>query len=417
MRKYLKNKLIIFTLMLMGMFFVGFKKVDATAVEKRDVVFECIYSDGGLYEYAWNEYTGTWSVVRYAYNLKGVDTTANSSTGTVKFPMENLDIREPIYGEDGFYRCKSYVDVVVVNDSDDEDNPNLTTYIGFSNSKTTLLKKYFATQKWYDKIFGSKKTFDSPTNHYDLVSENYVFTDNVGEPNYISTYKRENEKEEGEVEQAISKPNYLQILTYIDGQKSLHFAQSASRISFLGEFMPIDEVLFFTDSDAKTYSGSDSKVSYYFNHKRTEVCAKNNSSDYCAGERYVFTEDDPGDPTFDTGELCTKIMPKTSQDLAKVIRWARFLIPALLIFLTTVDLAKIVMAGNIDEELPKQRKKIITRFIVIVVFFFLPIIVKLLLGTVKGSIGNGSSTTSEAEITTGDKVDAIQYIECILEMV
>ncbi len=63
-----------------------------------------------------------------------------------------------------------------------------------------------------------------------------------------------------------------------------------------------------------------------------------------------------------------------------IIKWGLNLIcwatPVILIILTTVDVAKIVTAGNIDDKLKKEvTNKIITRLIYAIIIFLIPIIV------------------------------------------
>lgn len=78
------------------------------------------------------------------------------------------------------------------------------------------------------------------------------------------------------------------------------------------------------------------------------------------------------------------VLPETSLLIAKIINYARILVPAILIILTAIDITKIVLTGEIEEELPKRRKLIITRFIIAAVFFFLPIFVQLFISSSYG---------------------------------
>ena len=99
-------------------------------------------------------------------------------------------------------------------------------------------------------------------------------------------------------------------------------------------------------------------------------------------------------------------MPQTSKDLAKIIGIVQLVVPVLLILLIGLDIGKLVIAGNLDEELPKQKTKIIVRFVSALVIFFLPLILQILLTTVK--VDSGS---------TEEEISAIQSIKCIIDMV
>ena len=60
----------------------------------------------------------------------------------------------------------------------------------------------------------------------------------------------------------------------------------------------------------------------------------------------------------------------------KIICWG---IPIILIVLTVLDIAKIVVAGNIDDKLKKEvGNKVITRLIYAVIIFLVPTIVSLI---------------------------------------
>ena len=62
-----------------------------------------------------------------------------------------------------------------------------------------------------------------------------------------------------------------------------------------------------------------------------------------------------------------------------VLNLIRFAIPILLIVLLTIDLAKIVTAGNLDDKLKKEvMGKVTSRIIYAVIIFLVPTIVMLL---------------------------------------
>lgn len=85
------------------------------------------------------------------------------------------------------------------------------------------------------------------------------------------------------------------------------------------------------------------------------------------------------------GTSICDVIPETSLLIATVIYYAGILVPILLIVYTALDIAKLVISGNIEEEIPKKKKAIITRFIVAVVFFFLPIIINIFVSSEYGT--------------------------------
>ena len=72
-------------------------------------------------------------------------------------------------------------------------------------------------------------------------------------------------------------------------------------------------------------------------------------------------------------------MPNTVIILKQIIGAMQIMVPVLLIILTAVEIGRIVVAGNLEEELPKHKKSIVVRFVVAVAFFFLPLLINLFL--------------------------------------
>lgn len=84
-----------------------------------------------------------------------------------------------------------------------------------------------------------------------------------------------------------------------------------------------------------------------------------------------------------------------------LVRWALNLVcwavPIILIVLLTIDVAKIVTAGNLDDKIKKEvGNKIVTRLIYAVVIFLIPIIINAVFGllpqNVKSNTGLGNSS-------------------------
>lgn len=67
----------------------------------------------------------------------------------------------------------------------------------------------------------------------------------------------------------------------------------------------------------------------------------------------------------------------TAAVLIRIIQIMQIVVPAIVIVLTGIEIGRIVLAGNLDEELPKRKKMIIVRFIIMLTFFFLPVIARL----------------------------------------
>ena len=124
---------------------------------------------------------------------------------------------------------------------------------------------------------------------------------------------------------------------------------------------------------------------YEFTQRRHEVA--NPTSSGCA-QGYVLYEftnygSNGGTTTESLQQICDKI-PHTAEVLTKVLSYIQIIVPALVIVYSGIDIGKIVLAGNVEEELPKRRKSLIIRFIIMLAFFFIPVIIKVIMGNIYG---------------------------------
>lgn len=116
-----------------------------------------------------------------------------------------------------------------------------------------------------------------------------------------------------------------------------------------------------------------------------------------------------------------EVMPETSLMIATAIYYLGMIVPALLIIFTAIDISKLVISGNLDEELPKKKKLIMVRFIVAVCFFFLPLLVQLFVNSNYGidfgdisclfTTGEEVPDESATDAETGDETDADEATE------
>lgn len=118
-------------------------------------------------------------------------------------------------------------------------------------------------------------------------------------------------------------------------------------------------------------------VRYYVADKAS-TCKNNNDGNKCIKYQYLGTRNGtPGNGTDNT--LCKVLGNKTVKELQNIIDIMQILVPVLMIALTGFDIGKLVLSGNLDEELPKKKTIIIVRFCLVVFFFFLPLITNLII--------------------------------------
>jgi len=136
--------------------------------------------------------------------------------------------------------------------------------------------------------------------------------------------------------------------------------------------------------------GAGNKTNYVrFYIAPENTCKNENGGKACTTYEYIGTRNGETDDFTSETKVCEVLGGETVEQLRRIINILQILVPVLTIALTGFDLMKIVLSGNLDEELPKKKKVIAIRFVLMAFFFFLPFITSLLLGMLKdaGVIG------------------------------
>lgn len=113
-------------------------------------------------------------------------------------------------------------------------------------------------------------------------------------------------------------------------------------------------------------------------NKDTLTCTNENGGKPCSVYQYIGTRNGPPEDGQST-DVCELLGNETINILRDVVSWLQILVPALVLILIGIDIAKMVLAGNIEEELPKKKKTILIRLVVMLLFFFAPSIVGLII--------------------------------------
>ena len=420
--KAFRKHIFLFILILIGIYFTGIKGVEADNLNWYGVKIECIYMDGGAYSFSYlqvdesSKWYGAYkpNVNRITYNLVGVDTTKSATSSSVSY----INFPVPHISKLSDHKCRNFLRTGAITGKDDDGNKSTKTYYKFSDSDSFNFKKEdFDNQEttwwlWFGSWSDTYKELQAAianTNGsiYELVSERYIITDLAGEPKYTLTYREKSE-------QATGSDNYAYIMVYDNAyllktkEKTTLLEKGKNHFSGIsvndkGEVVGIEDDDKICINSPEPFSTTDSTgvASHYYKYGqiRYEI-----STGECKGkfdrEHILFNKglgfgDSPDD------ELCDSIMPETSKILKKIIQIAQILVPVLMIVLCGLDIGKIVVSGNIEEDLPKQKKKIIARMLVGVSFFFLPLVVMLTLDLLK------ESGAVEAE--------NVKSIECLFE--
>lgn len=400
--KAFKKHIFIFLFLIIGIFFVGVDEVKAANIKWHGVKIECIYTDGGAYSFSYmqiaeDEGVKTYepNVNRITYNLVGVDTSKSGTTSSVQYV--NFPVATPAQSSD--HKCKQWLRSGTVTEEDDEGNDKTTSYYKFANeeSDTIFTSDNFTNVGWWDWFWKGNKAYEEKAaeanangDTFELVAERYILTESAGEPNYTLTYKEASE-------QATGSDNYAYIMVFGDTyllktrEKTTlletgvdHF--NGISVNSKGEVSGIEDQDTIYINNPEPFSTTDTTgvASHYFkyNQVRYEIST---SKGGVFDRKYVLFNTGLGKGEAPADELCESIMPETSKILRRIIQIMQFLIPVLMIVLCGIDIGKIVVSGNIEEDLPKQKKRIIARLIIGVLFFFLPLITTLVIDLLKDS--------------------------------
>ena len=113
-------------------------------------------------------------------------------------------------------------------------------------------------------------------------------------------------------------------------------------------------------------------------NKNSEACTKENGGNPCTVYQYIGKRNGAPDNN-SANDVCKVLGNDTINILKTIVSWLQILVPALVIVLIGIDITKMVLSGNIEEELPKKKKTMIIRLIVMTIFFFAPIIAGLII--------------------------------------
>lgn len=93
-------------------------------------------------------------------------------------------------------------------------------------------------------------------------------------------------------------------------------------------------------------------------------------------------------------EFCTSDIVAILGIVKWVLKAICFVVPIILIVLVTLDVAKVVTAGNIDDKIKKEvTQKLVTRIVFAVIIFLIPTLVSFLFKSLP-SAGTGMNDTA-----------------------
>lgn len=388
--------------------------VDAANLNMKDITLECIYSDGGLYTSAFSgidEETSqeTYMVNRTAYNLVGVNSNS-ANKGSASHVVNNMFVDNKCQEE--LYTMTANLTVSENDEGENEVEINDDEETTFYKFGAPLLNTdaFKIDNNWY--LYGKYSSWlefvgidISSTLDYNLVSERYILGSDVPEPNATIYYKQE-------AKQVAGKASFVSIMVYdnailmkkndrvtrLNGDYSIYQGITKNDDDVLSKEVP--EKIYINNPEPEAVSNSSANVAYKFLANQ-KVFSVSKTKDSVHVQEYLLTDEVPDDDGDRSSALCDEILVNTSPYLKTAIKAMQVLVPLFLVVLTAFDIGKIVLTGNIEEELPKRKKIIIVRFVVAIVFFFLPSFISLFTTWL---IDSGAKN-----------VDSIEYIDCLFK--
>ncbi len=396
------NKKILLMFTFLFSFFMFKDNVFAgTVLKETDYTLECLYSDGGLYTNEWSNGRGAYIVNRTSYNLTDASQSDTNKGGDMVF-VNTPAIRGRTNQQ--YTTCALKLYSAVVQGSNDAAMSYFKFNTSFTcNTSDNSCPEFGVEKSGWSKFWGTAgalKEYASAAeaannSPYNLISERYLFSNNIPEPNKTLYYVLP-------ATQKIGTNMYVKIYIYdnitlldkdgritrLDGDTSL-FSQTT-----------LPEKIYLNSPEPIPVTGTNSVVSYKYNADQI-IYSFTTASDPTHTIGFTNSTDNPPDDSDTSSSLCTEKLKNTSPVLKSIIQFGQILLPALVIILTGLDIGKIVVTGNIEEELPKRKKTIINRAIVLLILLFLPLLVKVMLKIVKD--------------TGSDIANNIEYIDCLFD--
>lgn len=402
-----KKILLVLTFILSFLIFTdkAFAAIDTSTME-----IECIYANGVSIGLSYDEAIGKLSTYIKEYPIsKSVIINAPDMSdmylfdGEGSYPNENIKKLSSL-------TCPSEVRVwkVVMQQKDEEGDWQKSTRAIYSfdyyyndDTSATITSYYGGTggqdngTGWW--IFGTaatKKTqvidlksnspleqaSGTPEVRVPLVAERLYVVGNLDESDYSFSYSSFSKE-------AVGSNTYIQ---FLKGRGAV-YAKRGKTITSVSDTSIIGDKYICVKESIAEQDSSRSDSSYKFNlirHslKKAGISKDKDKNEYPTCEAgyvpYERSEKVCEINGSKNGESFCDKFSNTAKVLIKIIQIMQFVVPGLVIVLTSVDIARIVIAGEVEEKLPKMKKNIIIRLIIMCLFLFLPLITKLIIASI-----------------------------------
>lgn len=403
--KSIKANILFVLFLFSGLFLIGLDtvKADSLSIDDNDYQLECLY-DGNFYSVIltiWNNGV-TLNLANESYNI---DTLASSyeffatdeqktvnQDGTVVYNSSKIA---------GQGRCPTKLYVYFVSSIYAKETPNEESISGDPN----VYIYYYSTSSdivnaWgVDKFLWMKNPRASKVGDVSLISEQVVHHNPKGNVKICNYTKN--------TQNAFSQ----------NGKLSVYLYDNITIVNVDNYYTSLEGEVWNDCKEGEVYINNprsqpigNTTLSTY-NYKRffigsKDTCKQYNNNDDCDGYKYFDTFEPNKVENNIQENVCDIFGNETVKQIQKIVNILQFLVPILTIVLSGFDLGKIVISGNLDEELPKKKKVIIVRLILMAFFFFLPLITNLLINLLNNTgiinVDNPNCILEESK-TEGDE--------------
>ena len=378
--KVFKRSLLVITLIIFGGLFINKETVLAAPIPLEKLSYECVYNDGSLFNISWgmpyDDGNGNMiqdiSINRELHNIQGSNGQLSYTSGGIFYINPDNSITSTSR------HCSQFALLGQVKEDIKDNNEVPETYVKFTANKNDVFQDteiskgdHWAWFIWKDGADQANKSKVVA----ELVSEKISIHD--VEPNETLYFKR--------VTNNINDPDSYLIISQYDDFTVL---STGARITIIdNDFNKLKGLamggkIYVNDPEPKVVNSSAGSNSYYYSEKRYDVSLTKTSRHRFEYERVEASEDID---IYLGSALCDELLKNSKIPLKRIIGILQLLVPALMIILCALDLAKMVFAGKLEDEIPKARKRLITRLVVGAAFFFVPLVVSLTIYMLKDS--------------------------------
>ena len=394
------------------------EKKDHTLTNK-NLIVECIYSDGGLYSYEYNEAEDKFVTNRQEFLGTGKKVVPSN----IVFLSELTSNNETLTVVDKDLTCKRYIYTGVSKKEDEEASKknvqNIYMFIKGSNSGEDPIRINEAnidsyTGKWYTiglplaktEIRKALETAIIEQKKHELVNQRYrLLSSDTVTPRKIcyfeSSTKTDNISTKKDIISAHIYDNYTLIKT-ADDYYNLLTKEGSKIIDNLckeskdGKIYLNDSVVSATGDSS---GGAKITAKTYDNKRQTHLTISEKQSKVNFLEYRKVSENEMQEKESDD-KLCESI-PNVAKVLRTIISFGRIGIGAIVIILIAVEILQFVSSLSPKDQLPITIKKIRNRIILLIVILLLPLITNLIVSLLK------SANTIETS--------TIQVIDCLFK--